>query len=163
MAKKLLVGISEIVLSSDPEEELSAPNLGSCLGIAVYDQRRKCGGMAHCLLPLSKSNPEKAIAKPAMYVDTGTTALLQHFLANGSKKSDLIVSVAGGARIQDSKGVFDIGKKNHIVLRRLLWKNNILIKTEHVGGEDHRTITLDIETGKVTIKVRREILEFEMC
>ena len=57
MAAVTLVGIGEMAISSTAGEILSAPNLGSCVGVAVYDPIHAIGGMIHCLLPLSKSNP----------------------------------------------------------------------------------------------------------
>ncbi|MCC6933972.1 MAG: hypothetical protein IT292_12105 [Deltaproteobacteria bacterium] len=59
---KSLVGIGEMVISDDPSAIICAPHLGSCLGITAYDPIRKYGGVIHCLLPNSKSDPSKAQA-----------------------------------------------------------------------------------------------------
>ena len=66
-----LIGIAEMQISREAGQTLCAPNLGSCVGIAVYDQRQKYGGLIHCLLPLSTSDLQKAKERPFMYVDTG--------------------------------------------------------------------------------------------
>lgn len=152
MAREQYVGIAEMVFSGDPESILVASNLGSCLGVAAYDKKRKIGGMVHCLLPLSKSDPAKAAQKPAMYVDTGVALLLSELLNKGCAIQDLEINVAGGAQINDQNNFFEIGKKNHTVLRKLLWKNNLLIKGEDVGGGNSRTVSLMIETGEVWVK-----------
>ena len=39
-----------------------------------------------------------------------------------------------------------------MVLRKVLWKNNILIKAQDVGGTAPRTMQLRIDTGITTIK-----------
>lgn len=155
----LLVGIAQMQISTDPGDVLSAPSLGSCLGIAVYDPGIRLGGMIHCLLPLSTSDPVKAKANPCMYVDTGVTTLLNAVLARGAAKQRLQISVGGGAQINDDNNVFQIGKKNYTVFRKIMWKNNLLIKAEHVGGSMSRTVSLDVETGTVWLKINREMIE----
>ena len=47
---------------------------------------------------------------------------------------------------------YNIGRRNYIVVRKLLWKNNILIKNEAVGGSVVRTMQLDMATGKTFVK-----------
>ena len=150
------VGIAEMALSSNAEDVLVAPNLGSCLGIVVYDPKLKHGGLIHCLLPLSKSDPAKASAKPYTYVDTGLVQLLEQILAKGSQKKDLVVVVAGGANINDEANVFEIGKKNYTILKKLLWKNNLLLRAEDVGNSISRTIAVEVGSGRTTVKSRGE-------
>jgi chemotaxis protein CheD len=45
------------------------------------------------------------------------------------------------------------------MLRKLLWKNSILIASEDVGGSISRTLKLDVGTGRVTIKNRNGEVE----
>ncbi len=129
-------------------------SLGSCLGITVYDPVAHVGGMIHCMLPLSKIDPEKAQRTPAMFVDTGVPALFQEAYRLGTKKSRMIVKVAGGSEILDNSAAFKIGQRNYAVLRKILWKNNVLITAEDVGGSFPRTMYFEIDTGKVTIRSR---------
>lgn len=147
------IGIAEMEVSEDPSAVLTASNLGSCLGIAVYDPVRSIGGMIHCLLPLSKSDPDKAREKPYMYVDTGVAALLDQLLQRGCKKQNLEIYVAGGAEMTETTNLLQIGKKNITVLRKILWKNDLLIKNQDVGGHCSRTITLHIGTGEILLRM----------
>ena len=147
------VGIGELKFGDSPDTTLTAPNLGSCLGIAVYDPKKKHGAMIHCLLPNSKTNPEKAASQPTTFVDTGVVMMLSGLIERGSQLKDLIIAVAGGSNINDSENVFEIGKKNYTVLRKVLWKNNLLIKAENVGDSVSRTISLNIETGEIWLKI----------
>lgn len=157
MAITTFVGIAEMKISIDPAEILSAPNLGSCLGVAVYDPIKKIGGMVHCLLPSSSSDLQKAKLNPCMYVDTGVARLLEQALKNGAEKRNLTIAVAGGSAISDINNVFEIGKKNFTVLRKLLWKNNLLLEAEDVGGDHSRTISLHIESGEMWLKAKGEL------
>lgn len=52
--------------------------------------------------------------------------------------------------------MFKIGERNYTVLKKLLWKNNVLLKAEETGGTISRTVYLDITTGRTTIKSGRE-------
>ncbi|HHI02254.1 MAG: chemotaxis protein CheD [Candidatus Zixiibacteriota bacterium] len=153
MALKVL-GISDLYVSRKPGDVLITYSLGSCIGLTVYDPVAKIGGMIHYMLPLSKLAPEKARAKPGMFADTGVPLLLKKVIELGAAKDRLIVKVAGGSELMDQNKVFNIGERNYLVLRKLLWKNNILITAEDVGGNFSRTLRLEINTGYTSIKTR---------
>jgi len=153
------VGIAKCETTEDTSVTLVAPHLGSCLGIAVVAPKIKRVTLVHCLLPLAKSDPEKAKENPYMYVDTGVTAVLNDFFSLGLTKSDLQVYVAGGANINDTNGVFEIGKNNFTVFRKLLWKNGILIKGECVGGTNSKTIFISPSDGVARVKIGADITE----
>jgi len=146
------VGISEMLVRSGGEEVLVTYSLGSCVGLALYDPAIRAGGLIHCMLPLSKIDPAKAQAAPAMFVDTGVPALLQALFDLGAEKKRLVAKVAGASSLLDEKGLFKIGERNYTVLRKLLWKNDILIAAEEVGGTAARTMYLHMATGRTVIR-----------
>ena len=150
------VGIGELKFAKGPQDLLVASNLGSCLGLAAYVPSTGEGGLLHCLLPLSKSDPQKAATRPTMFVDLGVPLLLEPLLKSGVSKNDIILYAAGCANINDEQNVFEIGKKNYTVLRKILWKNGMLIKAEHVGEAFGRTLSLEGGTGRVTVKAQGE-------
>jgi chemotaxis protein CheD len=147
------VGISEMRISTAPAETLITYSLGSCVGLALYDSVARVGGLVHSMLPFSKIDPEKARRLPCMFVDTGVPALLQAMFDLGAQKRRLVATVAGGSQIMDEQGVFNIGERNYTVLRKLLWKNNILVAGADVGGSTPRTMSLCMETGKTILKI----------
>ena len=59
----LTVDISDMKVSTNPEEILVTYSLGSCVGVVLYDPVVRVGGMIHCMLPLSRIDPEKAALK----------------------------------------------------------------------------------------------------
>ncbi|MCX8065355.1 MAG: chemotaxis protein CheD [Candidatus Hydrogenedentes bacterium] len=146
------VNISDMKVSKNPEDVLITYSLGSCVGVTLYDPLQKIGGMIHCMLPLSKIDPVKAKEIPFMFVDTGLPLLLQTLLDMGADKKRIVAKVAGGAMLLNDDGIFRIGERNYIVVRKLLWKNNILISAEDVGGTVARTMILYINDGKTIIK-----------
>jgi chemotaxis protein CheD len=148
----VVVGISDYQTSNKPDDVIITYSLGSCIGLTVYDPVAKIGGMIHYMLPLSKISPDKAELKPAMFADTGVPLLLKKLFAMGASKSRLIVKAAGGSQLMDQNKIFNIGERNFLVLRKILWKNNILMKNSDVGGMISRTVRFEIETGRVTVK-----------
>lgn len=157
---KYIVGISEMKVSNRPEDILITYSLGSCIGLVLYEPRLQIGGLIHCMLPLSKIDPARAIERPCMFTDTGVPQLLGALLDMGAEKRNLIAKVAGAASLLDNNGSFNIGERNQVVLRKILWKNQILIQAEETGGTKARTLSLHLETG-VTL-LRSGGVEYEL-
>ncbi len=147
----ITVDISEIAVSDDQDGVLVTYALGSCIAVIVYDPVRRIGGMIHYMLPLSSTSPEKAKLRPGMFADTGGPTLFHTMYDSGCKKENLIVKAAGGGKLYEDHGVFEIGKRNYTILRKMLWKTNVLIAAEDVGGNLSRTARLYIADGRVTI------------
>lgn len=134
--------------------------LGSCLGLMIYDPVEKVGGLLHAMLPLSKINPQKAEANPFMFVDTGVPRLFKEVYDIGGQKSRLVVKAAGCGQPLGNNEMFKIGERNYTILKKLLWKNNILLESEDVGGTASRTVHFDVSTGKMIIStggIKREL------
>lgn len=155
---KEIIGIAEMKISSRPGDVLITYALGSCLGISVYDAEARVGGLLHVMLPVSTVNPERAASNPYMFVDTGVPELFKACYKAGAKKERLSLKVAGGASLQNSEAndQFQIGKRNFLILRKLLWKNNVLIKACDVGENYSRTMSLEIATGDVVLKINNQ-------
>lgn len=157
---EVVVGISEYAVCSDPSDRLVTYSLGSCVGLVLHDPAAGLAGMLHSMMPLSKANPEKAAQVPAMYTDTGTQAMIQAMFNRGATRDNLVAKVVGAASQVDESGLFRIGERNHAVVRKVLWKNGILIASEDVGGSISRTVYLDVGTGRTLVRsdgVVREI------
>ncbi len=148
-----IVGVADMSVTNKPEETLVTYSLGSCIAVVIYDAVARVGGMLHFMLPDSAMDEEKARKKPAMFADSGIPWLFRQSYQLGAQKSNIAVAVAGGAQILDENGVFSIGKRNYLALRQIFWRNNVLITKEHVGGNVNRTVRLEMDTGKVFIKV----------
>lgn len=125
--------------------------LGSCLGLVVYDPVAKVGGLLHAMLPLSRINPQKAQTNPFMFVDTGVPALFKALYALGGQKKQMIVKAAGCGNPLGNNEMFKIGERNYMVLKKLLWKNDVLLATEDVGGTGSRTIHFGLSGGQTII------------
>lgn len=147
----IVVDISDLKVSKDPEAVLVTYALGSCIAVAVHDPVGKVAGMIHYMLPQSSIAPEKAAERPAMFADTGIPLLFKTMYALGGDKARLVVKVAGGGALYQDSGMFDIGRRNYTMLRKMFWKNGIIITAEDVGGSKSRTVRLHVGTGQCTV------------
>ena len=154
---KHVVGVADTKICATPGELIVTHALGSCLGIAIHDPVAQVGGILHVTLPLSFMAPDKAKANPYMFVDTGLPRFFREAYAAGAVKERLVVKVAGGANLSnDCSDRFAIGKRNRVVLRKLFWKNGILVDAEDTGGNGPRTMYLEVGSGAVWLTVARK-------
>jgi chemotaxis protein CheD len=149
------VGVADMKISSDPEDRLITYALGSCLGVTAHDPAAGVGGLLHVMLPNSAIDPAKGQANPCMFVDTGLPLLVRECVRAGARRERLVVKVAGGAFSggDEQADQFQIGKRNVIMLKKLLWKHGVMLHAEDVGGRVSRMMALDIADGAVTIKI----------
>ena len=156
LARHVVVGMADLKVSRDPAETLVTYALGSCLGIVLHDPVAGVAGMLHVMLPQSSIDEAKAAASPAMFVDTGVPRLFKACYELGARKERMTVSVAGGAHAAATEDgdSFQIGKRNLLALRKLLWKNGVIIHAEDVGGaQKSRTMSVEVGSGSVLLKM----------
>ena len=153
LRETITVNVSDAKVSDDPGHVLATYALGSCIGICLYSQKTSTGGLLHYLLPDSTANPQKAGENPFVFADTGLKTLLEKLAAMGIKKNQLSVKVAGGAqRLKVKTERFDIGKRNYLAARKILWKLGMFIDAEDVGGFAPRTLYMSVTDGSVTVR-----------
>jgi chemotaxis protein CheD len=87
-----------------------------------------------------------------MFADTGIKILVDKMLSMGSIKKRIQIKIAGGAAIGTSLAGFDIGKRNHLAIRKILWKNGMLIDAEDVGGTSPRNLHMNIANGLIIVR-----------
>jgi chemotaxis protein CheD len=157
--ERVVIGVADMRISADPKQYLITYALGSCLGVSIYDPVARVGGLLHIMLPESAIDPQQNGFNPYKYVDTGIPSFFKDTYKLGAQKHRLIVKLAGCAQIADDAGIFNIGKRNYAAARKLLWKNNVLIEAEHCGESISRTMSLEIATGRVLLKMGKEQIE----
>ncbi|GAB4239417.1 MAG: chemotaxis protein CheD [Deltaproteobacteria bacterium] len=150
---KLVVGVADLQVSRNPEDSIVTYSLGSCVGVCIYDPVARVGGILHYMLPESGISPGKAVSNPYMFADTGIPALFRKAYALGAVKERITVRCAGGAQILDAAGLFNVGKRNVLELRRILWRNGVMLGASDLGGTVNRTVALEIATGVISLKI----------
>lgn len=152
----IVVGVSDMKVSKNPESILFTHSIGSCIGIAIYDPMVRVGGLLHFMLPDSDIDPVKAKNKPCMFADTGIPLLFKSVYKLGGKKQRMKIIVVGGSQVNDRQEFFNIGKRNYMAVRKMFWKNNIITSYQHVGGNSNRTIKMSVKDGHTWINVSGE-------
>jgi chemotaxis protein CheD len=158
----ITVGVADLQVSRDPESVLVTYGLGSCIALLVFDPVQRVAGMVHYMLPVAAITPEKAKECPAMFGDTGVPLLFRRLAEMRSAKQNWIVKAVGGASIQDDHRTFEIGKRNYVMLRKLLWSSGLAIRAEAVGGRLSRTARLAVRDGRVTVRASDRSGEVEL-
>ena len=149
------IGIGEMKVSKQRDDVLATGALASGIALSLYDPAAGAGGLIHCMLPLAKVSPTRAAATPALFTDTGVPALLEAVAGLGAERAGLIATVAGGGSLLDDKNLFKSGGRNYTVLRKLLWKNDLWIAAEYIGGTHARAMYLYMATGETIVKASR--------
>jgi len=149
---QMIVGISDCKVSNDPDSELLTYALGSCIAVIAHDPVSTVGGMLHFMLPEASLDQTKAQQSPCMFADTGIATLLNMICQQGANRRRLVVRIAGGAQILDDHELFQIGHRNCLAARKLLWKAGVLVAGEIVGGNASRTVRLEVGTGRAWVR-----------
>jgi chemotaxis protein CheD len=147
--RQVVVGVGDGGVTRDPDTVLVTYALGSCVAVMLHDPVARVAGMVHYMLPESSMSTERSNARPWMFADTGIANLLQAALQQGADKRRLLVFAAGGAQVMDDSGVFNIGKRNCLALRKVLWKFGLIAHAEETGGTVARTVRMEVGTGRV--------------
>lgn len=145
------VGIGEWFVSSEADDVIKTYALGSCLAVIISDSKLGIMGLIHIALPDSTIDPAKAQSKPGYFADTGLPLMIEEMKKRGSVRAHIQVKLAGGASIMDDKGIFDIGKRNILAAKRILWKSSLGAVAEDTGGDISRTVTVKVADAETTI------------
>ncbi len=148
----IVVGVSDARVTADPADVLVTYSLGSCVGVAVYDRVAVVGGLLHFQLPTSTLDAQRAKENPLMFADTGLAYLLAEVQKLGADKRRLKVNLVGAAQMLGDNNLFNIGRRNHAAIRKVLWQQGLLIEKEDVGGTSPRTMYLNVADGTLQIK-----------
>ena len=157
--EQIIVAMADCRIGDAPGQVLATYALGSCIGVAIHDAKAGVGGLLHFMLPDSAIDRDRGRQNPWMFADTGIPRMLAEVCARGASKRRLTVRIAGGASIMDEGNVFDIGRRNYLALRKILWKAGIMVHGEAIGGGRSRTVRLEIGTGKFLIHEGGEVRE----
>lgn len=154
MAKLRVVGVGEFTVSNNPEEIIKTFALGSCVAVIFLHQPSRTVGLIHIALPDSSVSPDMVEKRPGYFADTGIPAVLRAMAAHTpgimpSKPLGMVVKLAGGANVLDSNNTFNIGKRNVLTIKRMLWSMGMGPVAEDVGGSISRTVSVPLDTGRV--------------
>lgn len=147
------LGIGEYGTVNKPGDVIKTHALGSCVAIIILDPTSRSVGMVHIALPESKVHPTRAQKLPGYFADTAVPALLKQMKEMGSASNirKLVVKLTGGANVMDKNNTFNIGKRNALAIKKALWQQKMGAVAEDVGGTISRTVTVNVDDGKVVV------------
>ncbi len=149
---EIVLGIGGIGATNTMGSSLKTYALGSCIAVVILDPQTRTVGMVHVALPDSSIKPEKVATLPGYFVDTGIPALFEQMRRCGTKgPKGLIVKLAGGAQIMDQNNTFNIGKRNALAAKKILWGFGLAPVAEDLGDNFSRTVTLAADSGIMTL------------
>lgn len=155
MAKTQVVGVGEFAVSRDPDEVIKTFALGSCVAVIFLHRPTRTVGMIHVALPESNISPEIVRDRPGYFADTGIPAILKKMAESAkqgvSLSQGMVVKIAGGANVMDTNNTFNIGKRNVLSLKKILWPLGMGPVAEDIGGSISRTVSVSVGTGKVVL------------
>jgi chemotaxis protein CheD len=126
--------------------------LGSCVGLSLYDETLGVGGLAHIMLPQSKSDIAPKFFP--RYADTAITIILAELKEQGCNPSNVVAKMAGGASMfpdlkKDGKGV---GERNVEATMGILAAMKIPLMGSDTGGDYGRSIEFSTKNGEMRIR-----------
>jgi chemotaxis protein CheD len=144
----VILGIGEHHTGS---EVMASIGLGTCVCLIIHDKERDIGSLAHVMLPSSEGKKGEYSGK---FADTAVDLLIGELKKLGSKETDLVAKLIGGASMfENFSGNLNIGDRNTAVLKEMLAARKIPVIKQDLGGNVGRTVTYyPAENGRVLVK-----------
>ncbi|MCR4924176.1 MAG: chemotaxis protein CheD [Lachnospiraceae bacterium] len=152
MSEMIKVGMADLKLCKAPNA-ITTLGLGSCVGIAIRDPQTKVGGLAHIMLPDSKSISGNH--NTAKFADTGVRELVNLIVKNGGNRTRLESKIAGGAKMfafSSKSDLMSVGDRNVEAVKKVLAELRIPIRAQDTGDSYGRTVEYYPESGDYIIK-----------
>lgn len=147
----LTIGIGEWAVSADAQKALKTFALGSCVAVLIYDVKIRVAGMIHIALPDSSIDAARAQSLPGYFADSGLPLMIEEMKRLGVGKPHVWAKLVGGASVMDPNALFDIGKRNVLAAKRILWRSSLGIAAEETGGEVSRTVSMSVADGEIWV------------
>ena len=143
------VRMGEIAVSAEPDAELVALGLGSCIGLALCRPHSRRGGAGPHRAPgVTRQRP--AAGK---FADLAVPELLSRIRALGAVRPRLEVAHRRRRADVRARGGLDVGARNEEAVRTHRRHAGIRVRAAHTGGEQGRTLRLHVGTGRVTVRM----------
>ncbi|MEE8046386.1 MAG: chemotaxis protein CheD [Dehalococcoidia bacterium] len=146
-----VVGLGELKYADKTGQELVCLGLGSCVAVSAWDRAHKRGAMAHVVLPECTPGREPT----AKFADIAVPELIDHLKNLGADPKLLEIKLVGGAHMTPMGGpgleVMRIGDRNIKAVKEQLETLGLKAIAEDLGGNNGRTVRLDVESGRVTV------------
>lgn len=136
------------------EPVLISTVLGSCVGVAFYDQQRRIGGLNHFMLPGSLDAKSFMTSETGKYGMFAMELLINELIKMGARKERLRAKVFGGGHVlqNDAGENGGVPQSNIDFAFEYLETERIPVEASDVGGTVGRKLFLDPQTFRVMLK-----------
>jgi len=127
--------------------------LGTCIGLAMWDQEAAIGGLCHLLLPEPRG--AEGDIQPEKYATTGLPLFLNALLKAGATQPNLKAWLAGGALVgpvEDYDLDLDIGGRTAERTMEFLAQRRIEVEKSETGGFFSCVLHLNMQTWECGIE-----------
>ena len=143
--------MGEIAVSAQAGAELVALGLGSCIGLAMIDRVARMAGLAHIVLPEAREENRA----PGKFADLAVPELIRRLCQLGGTPTRFEAALVGGAKMFELEGGLDVGARNEQAVRDALAREGIAVRAARTGGQQGRTMRVDVSSGTVTVRAAR--------
>ena len=137
------------------EKKLMTKDLGSCVGVAVWDPQTGVGGLLHVMLPHHHAVSEEGAAfVAAKYADSGLDEMIRDLVMQGAARGHLVAKIAGAAHMIKNATIpesRDISARNLAAVREKLEELRIPLLAADVGEHFPRTVVFEPGSGTFRI------------
>lgn len=141
------VGIAEYAVATG-EETLATSGLGSCVAVALRDDRVGVAGLVHAMLPSASTSRD---GNPAKFVDTGVRTLLSAAERAGADAGRIEATLVGGGQMFDFDGDA-VGPRNVVAAREVCAELGLPVVADDVGGSHGRSLRLTPASGRLVVR-----------
>jgi len=147
------VGIAQLK-TAGPGECLVTLGLGSCVVVAIYDDKSKRGSLAHIMLPHEAFGRRREDENMLKYADVAIPASVRMLEEQGCSRSSMSAKIAGGSCMFDlsKDGHADIGQRNISASKEILASLEIPLVAVDTGGTRGRSVEFRIDTGELRVR-----------
>ncbi|NOY09290.1 MAG: chemotaxis protein CheD [Spirochaetes bacterium] len=129
--------------------------LGSCVAVALFDERKQVAGLNHFMLPQRLSNSQKFFLSDAgKYGMYAMELLINEMIKIGALKENLKAKVFGGAKVLNfpDKRTINISDSNVEFAFGYLQEEGIPVISSDTGGSRARHVLFFTEDAKVLLR-----------
>jgi Chemotaxis protein; stimulates methylation of MCP proteins len=146
--RRVKIGEYEV---TDSGERLVAYGLGSCLGVALFDEKESIAGLIHIKRPTA---PTGTTSPKSTFADTGIRVLFDEMQSKGGTARHTKATLVGGVDTDGAASAVNmsIGRKNIHQARQTLDALGITVTNTAVGGDEAMSIHFDGGSGEATIE-----------
>jgi chemotaxis protein CheD len=150
-APAIVVGPGEYQFASG--ERLVTFQLQSCIALAMRVPRLRMAAMLRFALPDSAMDPDLAEREPWLFADTGIPLALRYLRELGASDREISIHAVGAAAVPGSGTLASVAKTNELAMRRILWKEGLLLDGDDIGGSLPRSVWFETRTGTVMVRI----------